>query len=909
MGKWKSNNRILNIKYSHGQSILEVIVAMAIFSLIGAAMATLVVGGFTGLEQGGEYTQAQALAQEGIEAVKSIQAGAWNEIIYSQSGVATSSNQWIFSGEDTSETIGQFTRTITFNDVCRDGSNDITDCPGSYTDVHSKKASVSVSWEIRSGVTNSVQRASYLTNWDSQDWTETDWRGQSGENVDTGTAGQLQLAEAEEGSWVLSGGTEVIQTSDTDFNAGTLTDTEVSGTGNDAKIILIQSATWAEHADSASATTRDLQDLSIASASNIWAVGKNGTIIHFDNSNWTATISPTTEELRGIDIRTASDSWAVGKKGKILHYDGSNWTEHTDTGNEDWYDVEAIASDDVWAVGKGGALAQYDGTNWTESTVPSSEDINGVYTISASNIWATGKSGRIWHYDGSSWTLHTDTGGETWNAIAMNSASSGWVIGNDGKIFEYSTFYDSSGTFESSIIDSGDISTNWNAASWTETLPTGSDITVATRTGNTATPDGTWSDWSGELTDPLGSDITSTDGQYLQYRVTFTRGSDATQTPEFEDITIIYNAPTTEDLSALSIVSASNIWAVGKNGKIIRYNGTDWTEHTDTGNEDWYDIVMISGSDGWTVGKNGALAEYNGATWTESTVPSSEDINGVYALSASDIWAAGKSGRIWHYDGASWSLYVDTGNETWNDISMISADEGWVVGDGGDLAEYDGTDWTKSTVPSSANINGIYALTASDIWAVGESGRFWRYNGTSWSLFIDTGGEKWQAVYLNNASDGWAVGDDGYIRQWLGTSWDSFSSPTTNDLNDLNMVSATSGWAIGKDGTILRFSRSNLYVTSGYLISSACDMSDTSPIQIIEWDETLPSGADIKFQIRTALTEAGLSGESWSSYFNTSFGELISTDYNDNRWVQYRVELSGDGTDTPVLQEVRINYK
>ena len=55
------------MKDIRGQSLLEVILAMAIFALISAAMVTLAVGGFTALEQGGEHTEAEALAVEGIE--------------------------------------------------------------------------------------------------------------------------------------------------------------------------------------------------------------------------------------------------------------------------------------------------------------------------------------------------------------------------------------------------------------------------------------------------------------------------------------------------------------------------------------------------------------------------------------------------------------------------------------------------------------------------------------------------------------------------------------------------------------------------------------------------------------------------------------------------------------------------
>lgn len=157
---------------SSGQGMLEVVLALAIFGFLAAALISMVAGGFRGLEQGGEQTQAEALVQEGIEAVRAIRDRAWNENIYSLSAVSISGSEWVFDGESTTQTIGQFTRTISFDDVCRDAIDEIATCPGAYTDVHSKKVTSTVDWTIRGGISNTVQRVAYITNWDSQEWVE-----------------------------------------------------------------------------------------------------------------------------------------------------------------------------------------------------------------------------------------------------------------------------------------------------------------------------------------------------------------------------------------------------------------------------------------------------------------------------------------------------------------------------------------------------------------------------------------------------------------------------------------------------------------------------------------------------------------------------------------------------------------
>ena len=196
-------------KEQRGQSILEVIIAMAIFSLVAASLIGFIMGGDQALLQGGDQARAVSLAQEGIEAVRSIRDNAWNNLVYNQSAVNDSAGHWNFSGEGTTETFGKFIRTISFSDVCRNSLNQIVDCPGAYTDVQSKKIAVDVTWPVRFGITNSVQKIAYLTNWNSRDWAQTDWSGGHGQtiwsnsnmfdssdgNINFNTPGQISLSQ------------------------------------------------------------------------------------------------------------------------------------------------------------------------------------------------------------------------------------------------------------------------------------------------------------------------------------------------------------------------------------------------------------------------------------------------------------------------------------------------------------------------------------------------------------------------------------------------------------------------------------------------------------------------------------------------------------------------------------------
>ncbi|MFH1593779.1 MAG: LamG-like jellyroll fold domain-containing protein, partial [Candidatus Omnitrophota bacterium] len=91
---------------------------------------------------------------------------------------------------------------------------------------------------------------------------------------------------------------------------------------------------------------------------------------------------------------------------------------------------------------------------------------------------------------------------------------------------QYQNPYTNSGTFTSNPIELNAI--ELYTISWNEITPEGTDVTIETRTGDTANPeDDNWSGWSEALTDPGGSQITSSPAKYLQYKVTLKRTSES----------------------------------------------------------------------------------------------------------------------------------------------------------------------------------------------------------------------------------------------------------------------------------------------------------------------------------------------------------------------------------------------
>jgi hypothetical protein len=131
-------------------------------------------------------------------------------------------------------------------------------------------------------------------------------------------------------------------------------------------------------------------------------------------------------------------------------------------------------------------------------------------------------------------TSVADFSAGTQNGTAVTTSSSGSAVQLAAGALPGT--FQSSGTFTSSVFDAASTVT-WGTANWTATLPAGTSLTVMVRTGNTATPDSSWSAWTSVTNQ--GS-ISSLSGRYFQYEVIMGT-SNLTQTPTLSDIWFSWN--------------------------------------------------------------------------------------------------------------------------------------------------------------------------------------------------------------------------------------------------------------------------------------------------------------------------------------------------------------------------------
>lgn len=311
-------------------------------------------------------------------------------------------------------------------------------------------------------------------------------------------------------------------------------------------------------------------------------------------------------------------------------------------------------------------------------------------------------------------------------------------------------------------------------------------------------------------------------------------------------------------LNALAVVSAKDVWAVGfsphpsgtplyiRQTLIEHWDGSQWSIVPSPNPEGKTWVVLngvdaVSANDVWAVGHSGdpssiplqtLTMHWDGARWSIIPSPSPGTYNGnvlnaVAAVSASDVWAVGwyQSGSTgqeggaltMHWDGTAWTVVPNPSRWTLHGIAAISSNDVWAVGEQS-ILHWDGTSWSNVSFPAPPSdsyqiFRGISATSANDIWAVGYSQFTYFYgyryyplayhwDGVRWNLIPNAGNtdETFHAVTAIAPNDVWAVGDNGQTQHWNGATWSRVAAPYPGlggRFNGVAAASASDVWAVG----------------------------------------------------------------------------------------------------------------
>ncbi|MDM8528045.1 FG-GAP-like repeat-containing protein [Anaerolineales bacterium HSG24] len=190
-----------------------------------------------------------------------------------------------------------------------------------------------------------------------------------------------------------------------------------------------------------SGTGSNLQGVWGSSNTDVFAVGDNGKIIHYDGTSWSSMTSlPATYHLNDVWGTANNNVFAVGDYGKIRHYNGSNWSTMSSGTTDNLYGVWGSASDDVYAVGYQYSIYGYNGSTWSQVSRDASftDPYQAVWGTSNDDVFVVGSLNSTTHYNGNAWTGTSGcASGNGLNGVWGNSSSSVFAVGYNGNICRY----------------------------------------------------------------------------------------------------------------------------------------------------------------------------------------------------------------------------------------------------------------------------------------------------------------------------------------------------------------------------------------------------------------------------------------------------------------------------------------
>lgn len=179
------------------------------------------------------------------------------------------------------------------------------------------------------------------------------------------------------------------------------------------------------------------------SSKDMFFVGKNGSISHFDGTTFTKMASPTTKDLRSVWGTIHNDVWACGfnsstAESVLLHFDGLSWTE-VDLNTVGWIGVGKHALQSIFATDSAGhkiviasgslVWRRTDNNSWRSDSgyVPNALGGNsyigiGVRGNNVNDFMAVGGWGFAAHWNGRTWKKYD----ELFNYSLPNYGASGF---------------------------------------------------------------------------------------------------------------------------------------------------------------------------------------------------------------------------------------------------------------------------------------------------------------------------------------------------------------------------------------------------------------------------------------------------------------------------------------------------
>ncbi|MFH1120146.1 MAG: T9SS type A sorting domain-containing protein [Bacteroidota bacterium] len=585
--------------------------------------------------------------------------------------------------------------------------------------------------------------------------------------------------------------------------------------------IQIQSQSW--HWINPSTGFLIINDIGFISPDEGFAVGNNGSILHYTNGEWSLMDSPVTANLNAVEYVSQNLALAVGEDGTILKYINGSWSQVVSPVNGALNDICCIGENSCRAVGS--AIIHYNGNEWQlEESIGNLETVgflseslgwasgsslgfykfeNGIwspdnsfssYFLSFKNLEKAGslmllngitipEEGLIFENDGTGW-IPTDSGNCN-NSISFTDEQHGFGLQNAGLIF-YDLFptvhHYSDGVWQPVYVHEKRDQTFTAVEAYSSKACMVSDNLGYIH----RIDDGSHSFANGFMSDSI------MDMQFVQPNKGFLAGhSSGLWKYEEGEWSNIFNLPAC-NVNIIDFPDANsgyfgafmnNFFPFWPETKLFSYNYGIITEIIFPDEYSFISSLNSVGEDLVFTQRNTILTYTNGLITTER-IALTDSISELRFMLPFPINS--------NFRNDDWEA-------AWMSVKRQSSEVSGVI-----CYKYfiDNT-WQEVYETTTGIFNDLCVYDYNQVVAVGTNGLIAVFDGTNWSEITPLTTEELLSVHLDEYRNGWAVGRNGTILQCIGGTWSVYENNTTFDLNIVSFYDNTLGFIGGNEGTML----------------------------------------------------------------------------------------------------------
>jgi hypothetical protein len=287
-------------------------------------------------------------------------------------------------------------------------------------------------------------------------------------------------------------------------------------------------------------------------------------------------------------------------------------------------------------------------------------------------------------------------------------------------------------------------------------------------------------------------------------------------------------------------VSADDLYIVGarsSDGCIWHSNGVEWTTvGIPDGTRRLNAIWGSSASEIYAVGDSGTILRFDGSAWRAIAPVTSQELVSIWGAGPDDIYVTGGFSTLLHFDGSTWTrVWEAEPLRPW--VGWAESSSSMVVASlESGLHRFDGGRWSEMVIGVDGRCRAIDGTSISDLWASVGS-KIIHFDGSSWSISADFGNKEQLAILALSAQDVFSLGYAS-IHHFDGASWETMNLDLTGQIS-LSAIwgdSPSDVFAVGfrleqpvREGLVLRFDGSEWMPMPSGVEWALSDVWGTSP--------------------------------------------------------------------------------